>query len=241
MPLWRNESLSVVDPHSSGGSCDAGRSNRSGPWRPSRPTGRSRWPGRALLMLAPGEPGARRAAVVVAAGGSLREGLAAGKLGADRHDKRVFHQPAGLEVTQEGRDRPVDTLGHRRQLIGDVVVVVPVVRRAAGPAPDLYGKIALLAPGSRRGSKQRRPKSAVMGFSGPYRVRVASVSALELRASGFSATCGPPAQARRRFAIRAAGAPALPAAWRRFNRSRTARPSRLARAGVKEEAEDGGK
>ena len=74
---------------------------------------------------------------MVAAGGSLRERLAA-ELGAE-DDERVFHQSAGSSGRVSRAAMGRSTLrGHRRQLVGDVVVVVPVVAGSAGAAPDLH-------------------------------------------------------------------------------------------------------
>ncbi len=91
---------------------------------------------RAALDPGPGKPGDGRAAVVVAACGALAERLPA-ELGTPDH-QRVLEQAAGLEVVEQSGDGPVHGGGHGRQFLDDAAVVVPVIGRAPGAAPDLH-------------------------------------------------------------------------------------------------------
>ena len=79
---------------------------------------------------------------MIAAVGALAEGMAA-ELGVPQ-DERVVEQPALLHVLEQGRDWLVRGRSHGRQFGADVGVVVPVLRRPSGPAPDLHKAYAAL-------------------------------------------------------------------------------------------------
>jgi len=81
------------------------------------------------------EPAHEGAAVVIAAERALREGRAAELGGPD--DERVLGEAALAQILEEGGDGTIDARGHGREFGGDVAVVVPVVQRALGTAPDL--------------------------------------------------------------------------------------------------------
>ncbi len=78
-------------------------------------------PGIALAVCGPlldagtGEPGHRRATVVVPAGRALGKWLAA-ELGAE-DDQGIIQQTTGFQVAEQGRDRPVDAARDGRQLV----------------------------------------------------------------------------------------------------------------------------
>ena len=113
--------------------------------------------GHPALHTRPGEPRHRGAGVVVAAGRPLRERLPA-ELRAPDHE-RVRQQPAVVQVLQQRRGRAVHLAGDRGQFLDDVGVVVPVVRRPAGPAPDLHEPHTTL----QQPTRQQAPPAEVGG------------------------------------------------------------------------------
>ena len=83
--------------------------------------------GHAALDAGAGEPGDRRAAVVIAPLGALAERMPA-ELGAE-DDQRVLEQASLLEILQQGGDRLIDLLGHGRQFSQDAAVPARSERR----------------------------------------------------------------------------------------------------------------
>ncbi len=106
-----------------------------------------------------GQPRHECAGVVIAAGRSLAEWHPA-KLGCP-DDQRILEEPAGLEILHERRAGLIGGEGHRRQLGLDVAVIVPIVRRAGGAAPDLHEAHPSFS--SLLAIRQLRPKPSV-GF-----------------------------------------------------------------------------
>lgn len=85
-------------------------------------------------------------AVVVAAGGALCEGEAP-EFGGPDHDGVVQESPRS-QIGEQAGNRQIDLAGDGRQLLGDIGVVVPVVGRPTGAAPDLDEPHAALGKSS---------------------------------------------------------------------------------------------
>ena len=146
-------------------------------------------------------------------------------------------RPRAFKSRSRAGDGPVDAAGHRRQLVGDVVMVVPVVRRSARAAPDLHEPHAALE----QPAGQQAPPAEVGrgGFFQSVKSTRGRRLAGQVECLGRTAAAsGPPAR-RRRSEIRAACRPGCCAAWRGSIRSRTARPSRSL-SGVRNPADEGG-
>ena len=88
------------------------------------------------LHTGPGEPRHRGARVVIAARRTLRERLPAELRTPDQ--ERVREHPAIVQVLKQRRGRPIHLARDRRQFFENVRVVVPVIARPSGPAPDLH-------------------------------------------------------------------------------------------------------
>ena len=134
MPLWRNVSRCGRCPAGAGW-WRAGRSSRSGRRRPASPRGRSRREPTPPLTPAPASqatdvpPLWSRPVAPWVNGCRPNSVLQMTSVSSSR--PRAFRSRSRPAIG------PIDRPGDRGQLVGDVGVVVPVVRRPAGAAPDL--------------------------------------------------------------------------------------------------------
>ena len=159
---------------------------------------------------------------MIAAGRSLGE-RHAGRTRCSRRPacRRAGRAPSG-RCSRAG-DRPVDAGGDRRQLRGDVAVVVPVVRRPARAAPDLHEPDAALEqpPGDQATAAEIGGGRVVQAVE-PARRR--GLPGEVERLGGAAPASARPAR-RRRSATRAACRPGWRAACSRFICWSSARPS----------------